>query len=57
MHSLNVGDGRVVVAVLVVGVDLKVRDGRVVAWLRHHVAAVSHEVVLALIKGAVVRIP
>ena len=57
VHSLNVGDGRVVVAVLVVGVDLKVRDGRVVARLRHHVAAVAHEVVLALIKGAVVRIP
>ena len=54
VHSLHVGDFRIVVAVLVVDVDLVVGHGGEVAGLGHHVAAVAHEVVLATVKGGVV---
>ena len=54
MHSLHVGNGGSVVAVLVVDVDLEVGHGGEVAGLRHHIAAVAHEVVLATVKGGVV---
>lgn len=56
MYGLHVGDGGLVEAVFIVGVDLKVRQGCVIAWSGHQVAAVAHEVVFAFVKGGVVRI-
>lgn len=56
MYSLYIRDGRPVVAIFVVSMDLKVWQSRFVAGFRHQIAAVAHEVVLALVKGGVVGI-
>ena len=42
------------VSVFVVGMDLEVGHGGVVAWFRHHIATVAHEVVSEMVKGGVV---
>ena len=56
MYGLHVGNGRSVVAVFVVDMDLEVGQGGEVAGFRHHIAAVAHEVVLATVEGGVVGV-
>lgn len=56
MYSLQIGDGGLVKAVLIVCMDLKVRQSGFIAGSRHQIAAVAHEVVLAFVKGGVVGI-
>lgn len=56
MHSLHIGDSGPVEAILIVSMDLKVRQRCCIAGGRHQVGAVAHEVVLPFVKGGVVGI-
>ncbi len=56
MHGLHIGDRGLVVSVLVVSMDLKVRHRRVIAGFGHQITAVAHEVVLDFVKRGVVGI-
>lgn len=56
MHSLHIGDGRLVKAIFIVDMDLKVRQRCDIARFRHHVAAVAHEVVTTFVKRSIVGI-
>lgn len=57
MHSLQIRDFRLVEAVFIVRMHLKVwRRGCAIARFRHHIAAVAHEVVTTLVKRGVVGI-
>lgn len=57
MHSLQIRDCRLVEAVFIVRVHLKVwQRWCAIARFRHHIAAVAHEVVTTLVKRGVVGI-
>lgn len=56
MYSLHIGDGRPVVAIFIVSMDLKVWQSCVVAGRRHQIAAVPHEVVSTFVKSGIMWI-
>lgn len=56
MYGLHIGDGRPVIPVFIVSMDLKVGHSCVIAWTRHQIAAVAHEVIFAFVKAGVVWI-
>ena len=58
VHSLHPGNSiiPVFVAVFVVCMDLEVGHGGVFAGFRHHITTVAHEVIIAMVKGGVVRV-
>lgn len=56
MYGFHIGNGGLVVAILIVSMDLKVWQSGFIAGSRHQIAAVAHKVVVEFVKGGVVGI-